>query len=120
MLYTTTLSRMLDDAFSFPFQTHVIDDTFVYDSIKTQKDGSTIIDVVVPGYSKEDLKLEMIDNVLKLSSDLENKKFVRHWKLTDSISIDPKKIKADCKNGILTITLPKKDKVSKNTSISIT
>lgn len=39
---------MLDDAFSFPYQTQVLDDAFIYDSIKTEKDGTTKIDVVVP------------------------------------------------------------------------
>lgn len=108
---------MLDDAFSFPYQTQISDDTFIYDSIKTEKDGSTKIEVVIPGYSKEDLKLEITDNILKLSSDLENKKFTRQWKLTDSI--DTKKIKADCKNGILTITLLPRDNRDKVISIFI-
>lgn len=120
MLYTAKiLNKMLDDAFSFPYQTQVLDDAFIYDSIKTEKDGTTKIDVVVPGYSREDLKLEMIDNILKLSSELENKKFVRQWKLTESISLDPKKIKADCKNGILSIVLSPRDKKDKTTTITI-
>lgn len=121
MLYTARiLNKMLDDAFSFPYQTQTLDDTFIYDSIKTEKDGTTKIDVVVPGYSKEDLKLEIVDNVLKLSSELENKKFVRQWKLTESISTETKKIKAECKNGILTILLPQKDKVDNTHTITIT
>lgn len=120
MLYTTKiLNKMLDDAFAFPYQTRVLDDAFIYDSIKTEKDGTTKIDVVVPGYSKEDLKLEIIDNILKLSSELENKKFVRQWRLTESISIDPNKIKADCKNGILSISLSPRDKKDKVSSITI-
>lgn len=61
----------------------------------------------------------MIDNILKLSSELENKKFVRQWKLTESISLDPKKIKADCKNGILSIVLSPRDKKDKTTTITI-
>jgi len=120
MLYTARiLNKMLDDAFSFPYQTQVLDDAFIYDSIKTEKDGTTKIDVVVPGYSREDLKLEMIDNILKLSSEVENKKFVRQWKLTESISLDPNKIKADCKNGILSIVLSPRDKKDKTTIITI-
>lgn len=117
MLYTNSLSRMLDEVFTFPYETHNINDSFIYDLVSTEKDGSTKINVVVPGYSKEDLKLEMTDNVLKLWSDLENKKFVRQWKLSDSI--DPKKIKADCKNGILSITLQPRDKKDKTLSIAI-
>lgn len=119
MFYATSLSKMLDDAFAFPYQTRVSDDAFIYDSIKTEKDGTTKIDVVVPGYSKEDLKLELVDNILKLSSELKNKIFVRQWKLTGSITLDPKKIKANCKNGILTIVLVPKDKKDKTTTINI-
>lgn len=117
MLHTTNLTRMLDEVFSFPYQTRVLDDSFVYDSIKTQKDGTTTINVVVPGYSKEDLKLEVTDNILKLSSELDGKKFARQWKLSEHI--DSKKIKADCKNGILTINLSNKDKTNKTLSINI-
>ena len=117
MYYTTSLSKILDNVFTFPYYTQPLDDSFIYDSVKTEKDGSTKIDVVVPGYSKEDLKLEMTDNILKLSSDLENKKFIRQWKLSDSI--DPKKIKADCKNGILTISFSPRDKKDKTLTISI-
>ena len=117
MLYTTNLSRMLDEVFTLPYHARVLDDSFVYDSVKTEKDGSTKIDVVVPGYSKEDLKLEALDNILRLSCDLQNKKFVRQWKLSDNI--DVKKTKADCKNGILTIILPLKEKKDKTTSIII-
>lgn len=117
MYYTATLSKMLDNVFTFPYHTQPLDNSFIYDSVKTEKDGSTKIDVVVPGYSKEDLKLEMTDNILKLSSDLENKKFIRQWKLSDSV--DPKKIKADCKNGILSISLSPRDKKDKTTTITI-
>lgn len=117
MLYTTSLSKMLDEVFTFPYQTRNLNDAFIYDLVSTEKDGSTKISVVIPGYSKEDLKLEMLDNTLKLSSDLENKKFVRQWKLNDTI--DAKKIKADCKNGILTISLSPRDRKDKTINITI-
>lgn len=117
MLYTTNLSRMLDEVFAFPYYTKVLDDSFVYDSVKTEKDGSTKIDVVVPGYSKEDLKLDVSNSILKLSSDLEGKKFSRQWKLTEYVDI--KKIKAECKNGILSINIPMKEKVDNTHTITI-
>lgn len=117
MLYTNSLSRMLDEVFTFPHETRNINNSFIYDLVSTEKDGSTKINVVIPGYSKEDLKLEMVDNILKLSSDLESKKFVRQWKISDTV--DPKKIKADCKNGILSIVLSPRDKKDKTTTITI-
>lgn len=117
-MYYTSLSKMLDDVFTFPYgATQVLSDAFVYDSVKTEKDGSTKISVVVPGYSKEDLKLEAVDGTLKLWSDLQGKSFKRIWKISDSI--DTKKIKADCKNGILTISLCLKEKNTKSSTITI-
>lgn len=117
-MYYTSLSKMLDDVFTFPYgAAQVLSDAFVYDSVKTEKDGSTKISVVVPGYSKEDLKLEAADGTLKLWSELEGKSFKRIWKVSDNV--DTKKIKADCKNGILTISLFMKEKNSKVSSITI-
>lgn len=117
MLYTTSLSKMLDEVFTFPYQTRTLDDGFIYDLVSTEKDGTTKISVVIPGYSKEDLKLELTDNVLKLSSEVENKKFSRQWRL--SSNVDAKKIKADCKNGILSIFVSLVDKKDKTTTITI-
>ena len=117
-MYYTSLSKLLDDVFTFPYgAAQILSDAFVYDSVKTEKDGSTKISVVVPGYSKEDLKLEVSDGTLKLSSETEGKSLKRLWKISDSV--DTKKIKADCKNGILTISLPLKEKNSKITTITI-
>jgi HSP20 family molecular chaperone IbpA len=51
---------MLDEVFTFPYETHNINDSFIYDLVSTEKDGSTKINVVVPGYSKEDLSYGQI------------------------------------------------------------
>jgi HSP20 family molecular chaperone IbpA len=117
MLYATNLSKMLDEVFTLPYQFKMVDDTFVYDSVKKEKDGSTKIEVVIPGYGKEDLKLSVVDNTLTLSSNLEGKKFSRKWKLSDSVDVN--KIKSECKNGILTISLIEKQKDNKTTDITI-
>ena len=118
-MYYTSLSKIIDDVFAYPYgmPQKLGDSSFVYDSIKTEKDGSSTISVVVPGYSKEDLKLEVSDGTLKLSSEVEGKSLKRLWKISDSV--DTRKIKADCKNGILTISLPLKEKNSKITTITI-
>ncbi len=118
-MYYTSLSKIIDDVFSYPYgmPQKLGDPSFVYDSIKTDKDGGSTISVVVPGYSKEDLKLEVSDSTLKLSSEVEGKTLKRLWKISDSV--DAKKIKADCKNGILTISLPLKDKNSITRTITI-
>lgn len=114
MLYTKTLSRMLDDAFSFPLLN--MDTYCAYDEVKHDKSG-TKITIIVPGFSKEDLQLSISNNHLTLSSKLEDKKISRNWKLSDSA--DAKNVKAECKNGILTIDIPLKTKSDKSSIINI-
>jgi HSP20 family molecular chaperone IbpA len=118
-MYYTSLSKIIDDVFAFPYgmPQKLGDPSFVYDSIKTEKDGSSTISVVIPGFSKENLKLEACDGTLKLWSDLEERPLKRYWKISDSV--DTKKIKAECKNGILTICLPLREKNIKTTTITI-
>jgi HSP20 family molecular chaperone IbpA len=115
MLYTNNLSSFLNDILAH--QARIIDDAFVYDSVTKQDNGSTKIEVVVPGYSKEDLKLDISNNVLTLTSELKDKKFSRKWRLSDSIDI--KSITAECKNGILSIIVQEKSKQDKTRLIEI-
>ena len=110
-MYYTSLSKIIDDVFAFPYgiPQKLGDPSFVYDSIKTEKDGSSTINVVVPGFSKEDLELSAKDNTLSLKDKKESgKKLTRYWKLGDNIDVE--NIIAECKNGILTIKLPLKQK----------
>ena len=88
----------------------------VYDN-----DNSFIIQVELPGLEKKDIEIDVKDGVLTLkgerSSDKEWKdekyyrrerafgKFQRAFKLPSDI--DPEKVKADFKNGVLKIEIPK-------------
>lgn len=81
------------------------------------------LNLAAPGLKKEDFKINLENNVLTISSELENEKheegknftrkeyyygsFSRSFTLPKTINID--KIKADYENGILTVMLPKKD-----------
>ena len=118
MYYNSALSKMIENAFAFPYLTHTSQTTnLVYDSIETNKDGSTTISVVIPGFAKEDLQLNVNDNKLVLSSKPENKNLKRSWTVTDSADI--KNISAECKNGILTINIPVKAKPDKSRAVEI-
>jgi HSP20 family molecular chaperone IbpA len=109
---------MLDEVFAFPYQAKVLEDSFVYDSVKAEKDGSSIISVVVPGYSKEDLVLSARANTLCLKSKSDSgKKLTRYWKLGDSVDLN--NISAECKNGILNIKVPLKQKEDNLFTINI-
>ena len=91
-----------------------------------ENNDSFEIDFAVPGMKKEDFTIELNDKVLVISSEtsntLENDKmrlnefnfssFQRSFIVPDSVDQD--KIKANYKNGILKIKLPKrKESISK-------
>ena len=91
-----------------------------------ENNDSFEIDLAVPGMKKEDFTIELNDNVLVISSEtsntMENDKmrlnefnfssFQRSFRVPDSVDQD--KIKANYKNGILKIKLPKrKESISK-------
>ena len=91
-----------------------------------ENNDSFEIDLAVPGMKKEDFTIELNDKVLVISSEtsntIENDKmrlnefnfssFQRSFRVPDSVDHD--KIKANYKNGILKIKLPKrKESISK-------
>ena len=91
-----------------------------------ENNDSFEIDLAVPGMKKEDFTIELNDKVLVISSEtsntMENDKmrlnefnfssFQRSFRVPDSVDHD--KIKANYKNGILKIKLPKrKENISK-------
>ena len=81
------------------------------------------LNLAAPGLKKEDFKINLDNNVLTISSELEDDKheegknftrkeffygsFSRSFTLPKTINID--KIKAEYENGILSVMLPKKD-----------
>jgi HSP20 family protein len=79
------------------------------------------LDMYIPGVAKEDLKIELENNRLTVSKpvqqdqgnekfnlqEFENNGFERSFTLSNDI--DSANLKADHKNGILSITLPKKE-----------
>jgi len=91
-----------------------------------ENNDSFEIDLAVPGMKKEEFSIELNDKVLVISSEssnnIENDKmrlnefnfssFQRSFRVPDSVDHD--KIKANYKNGILKIKLPKrKESISK-------
>jgi HSP20 family protein len=95
-----------------------------------------VLDLAVPGIDKKDLKIEIHEDVITISSEAKNEKeeshdgfkrrefsyssFCRSFYLPDNVNRD--KIGANYKDGILTVELPKveeeKTKISREVKIS--
>ncbi len=90
-----------------------------------EKDGNLMLRAEVPGMSEKDIDLKLEGNVLTLKGEkrLENEEernnyhrmesfygsFTRSFTLPETVDRD--RIKADYKNGILTVTIPQKPEV---------
>jgi len=99
-----------------------------------ENDHSYILEFAVPGMKKSDFKVNLEANVLTVSGETEENKenevlnysrkefvvasFSRQFTVPKNVNADD--IKADYKNGILTVKLPKKEvvKVTKEIKIS--
>ena len=94
--------------------------------ISIENNDSFEIDLAVTGVKKDVIKIELIDKVLIISSENSNSiendnmrlnefnysSFQRSFRIPESVELD--KIKANYKNGILKIKLPKKkDSITK-------
>jgi HSP20 family protein len=88
-----------------------------------EKNGNLLLQVEVPGIKEKELDVKLEGNVLTLSGEkkLEKEddrnnfhrresyygKFSRSFTLPETSALD--KVKADYKNGVLTITVPQKE-----------
>jgi HSP20 family protein len=100
--------------------------SFVFSAPKVdlvENDKNVILKADLPGYKKEDVKVTVYENYVELSSELKTEKqdktetyhisersfgsFKRVLQLPAPINIE--KAETDFKDGILTITLPKKE-----------
>lgn len=91
-----------------------------------------LLEIAAPGLDKEDFKIDLRDNVLTISAEKKqeneekNKKFLRRefsycsFKRSFNLPehVDFKKIEAKHKNGILAISIPKKEE-AKNEEVRV-
>lgn len=99
-----------------------------------EKDGNYNIEMDIPGYDKKDIKIECDDNILTIVAEKtsenneedEGKKYIRRERVYGKVSrtfnfadIDEKTINAEFADGILKITVPKKEKVETKKIIEI-
>ena len=115
------------DSFNDDFGMNFLNRSHSVPSVNSLENNDSFeIDLAVPGMKKEDFTIELNDKVLVISSEtsntIENDKmrlnefnfssFQRSFRVPDTVDQD--KIKANYKNGILKIKLPKrKESISK-------
>ncbi|HDP97588.1 MAG TPA: Hsp20/alpha crystallin family protein [bacterium] len=131
--FKTQMDRLLD-RFYRPYQSgEDISTSYPLVDIKETKD-EFILTAEVPGMSKEDIKINITENNLTIKGEKKEEKkeensnyhrverrygsFQRSFTL--NTIIDANKIKASCKDGILSVVLPKKEETKpKEIPISI-
>jgi HSP20 family protein len=88
--------------------------------VNVYDDGNIIIEVALPGVKKEDIDLSLQDNILTISGvrlgKADKPYYQQEWQyghfereITLPIAIKGDNISAEYKDGILTISIPKKD-----------
>jgi len=113
-----------EDFFSTPTSA-VIDDYSVRTNVSTT-DEEYRIDIVAPGLDKSDMNVKVENNQLYVSYDNENtdktervyyRSFTRYWKLpSDMVAAS---IRADYKQGILSVFVPRETAASESITIDI-
>ena len=118
---------LMNDFFNDDFGMNLIGRNHSVPSVNSiENDNSFEIDLAVPGMKKDDFTIQLNDKVLVISSENTNSvennsmslnefnysSFQRSFIVPETVELD--KIKANYKNGILKVKLPKKkDSISK-------
>jgi len=113
------------DFFNFPNAESKSPKTIPAVNVK-ETEHEFIVEVAIPGVKKEDVKVELNENVLSISSEVKKEENEQNEKYTrkefsyatfkrsftiDNDAIDTEKIDAKVDNGVLSVHLSKKAKV---------
>ncbi|WP_020530975.1 Hsp20/alpha crystallin family protein [Flexithrix dorotheae] len=133
----STFSNFVDNFFNdgwnrLPGKSFFDDDNFNIPAVNIQENDKEFnIELAAPGLDKKDFKIEIDHGVLTISTEKENKveekdkagnytrrefsyhSFRRSFQLPDTVNADD--IKAGYDNGLLNITLPKREAVKPKT-----
>jgi HSP20 family protein len=118
---------LMNEFFNDDLRMNLINSNYSVPSVNSiESDDSFEIDLAVPGMKKDDFTIQLNDKVLVISSENTNSvdsanmrlnefnysSFQRSFRVPETVELD--KIKANYKNGILKIKLPKKkDSITK-------
>lgn len=100
----------------------------------SENENEYVVEISAPGLKKEDIKIELENDILKISSDFEDQKeekndgyyrrefcrssFERSFTLPNIV--DKENISASMENGILSVSIPKLKEEKKKDSLKIT
>ncbi len=126
------IDRFFDDFFRDPFFAKVSSMTTPIRADVRETETEYIVEAELPGVNKEDIVIDLHDDVLTLGVDIkqekneENDGYIykeRHrgsYRRSFNVyNIDNEKVKATYKNGILTVNLPKAEEEKKARKINI-
>ena len=82
-----------------------------------ETDGEVKVIAELPGVEKKDIKLHGTETSLTISVDTPQRKYYKEVELP--VKVDPKKAKSSYKNGVLEVSLPKKEEKPKGEPIKI-
>lgn len=119
------------------FFDNMLDDFSVNDKIKCdiyEKNGNYYVEADIPGFKKEEISVECEDGYITITAEKntdteekdENKKYLKRERFYGKTTrkfyvgdIDSNLIKAEFKDGILNVTVPKDEKQPNKKSINI-
>lgn len=126
------IDRFFDDFFRDPFFARVSSMTTPIKADVKETDKEYIVEAELPGVNKEDIVIDLHDDVLtfgvdiKQEKDEENDGYIYKERQRGSyrrsfnvVNIDNEKVKASYKDGILTVNLPKAEEEKKTRKIDI-
>ena len=105
---------LLGEMFKDPFFTER--ETKIMKTDIRENENQYLIDIDLPGYNKEDIKIEVEEGYLTVQAEInshkeekENDTFVRRERYYVGKDVKSEEIKATFKNGILALEVPKKE-----------
>jgi HSP20 family protein len=119
------IDTLFGEDFFSPPTSAVIDDYSVRTNVSTT-DEEYRIDIVAPGLDKSDMNVKVENSQLYVSYDNENtdkservyyRSFTRYWKLP--VDVDAASIRADYKQGILSVFVPRETPATNSIDINI-
>lgn len=117
------MNKVFFDFFRKDWPSHILSDNWAPSVEVINKDADVVVKAEMPGMNKEDIQLEIMDNTLHLKGERKHERkeegddyYINeinygsfHRALTLPSTVDMEKVKAEYKDGVLEIVLPKKE-----------